>query len=116
MGEDLANDLGIRRLKRLGALVLAGALAVGLMGQMTSSRVPKLVEADDINDYQAFVTESLFYHLAYGYFHGRESKMSFPEVYERLRFSLYFLGIDNRRDSPTAPLLAADFPEDLPKK
>jgi hypothetical protein len=68
---------------------------------------------DTVRDYQAFVTEALFYHLAYGYFHGSDSKLLLTEVYERLKFSLDFLGIDHRRDSLTNPILVGDFSEDL---
>ena len=68
---------------------------------------------DTVTDYQASITESLFYHLAYGYFHGWQSKLTFRAVYERLKFALHFLGIDDRRDSLDDPLLAADFADDL---
>jgi hypothetical protein len=68
---------------------------------------------DHVNDYQAFIVESLFYHLAYGYVGGEHSRMDLREVYERLKFSLYFLGIDHVRDPLTRPLLVADFAEDL---
>ncbi len=70
-----------------------------------------LVLTSDVDDYEAFLTESLFYHLAYGYIRGRRSDLPFVEVYERLRFALDYLLIDPDRHSLAEPLLAAVFPE-----
>lgn len=81
----------------------------------------KIAEVDSIfsyrrnvNDYQAFITESLFYHLAYGIFGGRESylNVSWGKVYNRLVLVSYLLGIDKDEDeryAMTSPLLAAEF-------
>jgi len=66
----------------------------------------------NVNDYQAFITESLFYHLAYGYFYGRKSYLAVPwdDVYDRLVWSLYYLGIDKyKKYALKSPLLAAVF-------
>jgi hypothetical protein len=64
---------------------------------------------DTVSDYQASITE----HLAYGYVHGRESKLTLRDIYERLKFAFHFLGVDSRRDSLDDPLLVADFANDL---
>jgi CHAT domain len=64
---------------------------------------------DDVEDYQAFLVESLFYHLAYGFIRGRRSNLDFKEVYERLKFALEILAIDKLKDSLGEPLLALDF-------
>lgn len=68
---------------------------------------------DTVRDYQAFMAESLFYNLAHGYVHGRESTLTLVGVYERLKVILHFLAIDKNRDSLTHPLLVADFADDL---
>ena len=65
----------------------------------------------DVDDYEAFLTESIFYHLAFGHVRGRRSDLSFVEVYERLRFALDYLLIDPDRHSLANPLLAAVFAE-----
>ena len=79
---------------------------------LTVSRVDAIFSyTDTVQDYQAFIIEALFYHLAYGYVHGRESQLPFADVYERLKFTLPFLGIDKERDALTNPLLMADFAE-----
>lgn len=63
----------------------------------------------EVDDYQAFLTESLFYHLAYGYIHGRRSDLSMQAVYEKLKFSIDYLGIDRSARALTEPMLAAVF-------
>ena len=63
----------------------------------------------DVDDYQAFLTESLFYHLAYGYVRGRRSDLTMQQVYDRLTFSLEYLGVDRADRSSDGPLLAAVF-------
>ncbi len=65
----------------------------------------------EIDDYQAFLTEALFYHLAYGYVRGRLSHVDLREVYEKLKFSLDYLGIDAGKEPLVRPLLAAAFKE-----
>ena len=64
-----------------------------------------------VTDYQAFVTESLFYHLSYGYVRGRRSQLAFVEVFEKLLFALDYLGIDSGAHPLADPLLAAAFRE-----
>ena len=63
----------------------------------------------EVDDYQAFLTEALFYHLAYGYLHGRRSDLSLRAVYEKLKFSLDYLSIDRNARSLTEPMLAGVF-------
>lgn len=66
--------------------------------------------SDFVTDYQAFIIESLFYHLSYGYFEGRRSELTFREAYERLKFTLEMLGIDERRRTRLSkPLLVGEF-------
>jgi len=47
------------------------------------------------------------------FLNGRDSRHKLEDVYERLKFSLNFLRIDNDRDSLVYPLLAADIRQDL---
>jgi hypothetical protein len=77
--------------------------------QEVSRAVAVFSYARDVDDYQAFLTESLFYHLAYGYIHGRRSDLSMQSVYEKLKFSLDYLGIDRSPSSLTEPMLGAVF-------
>jgi hypothetical protein len=63
----------------------------------------------DVYDYEAFLIESMFYHLAYGYARGRPSNLSWEEVYERLRFAVGFLGVDDSQNALSDPLLHAEF-------
>jgi hypothetical protein len=91
---NLGGDLGLMR----KILEVSGADAV-------------FSYARTVDDYEAFLTESLFYHLAYGHVRGRRSDMSFVEVFERLRFALDYLEIDPSRRSLADPLLAAVFAE-----
>jgi hypothetical protein len=65
----------------------------------------------DVDDYQAFITESLFYHLAFGYVRGRRSDLLLREVYEKLKFALDYLGIDRSERSLADPLISAEFSE-----
>ena len=64
-----------------------------------------------MSDYEAFLTESLFYHLAYGYVRGRRSDLAFIEVYQKLIFALDQLGIDPGRHPLAEPLLRGVFAE-----
>lgn len=63
----------------------------------------------DVDDYQAFMAESLFYHLAYGFVRGERSDLMLEEVYEKLKFSLDYLGIDRTKHPLANPLVAAVF-------
>jgi hypothetical protein len=74
-----------------------------------SAAVAVFSYARDVDDYQAFITESLVYHLAYGYFRGRRSDLSLVEVYEKVKFCLDYLGIDPSRRALADPLLTAEF-------
>jgi len=70
--------------------------------------------ADDVTDYQAFLIEALFYHLACGYYRGERSDLDWREVYERVKFGVDYLGIDDGRKPLVDPLLVAAFSDELP--
>lgn len=77
----------------------------------------------DVTDYQAFVIESLFYHLAYGdlgkYFispSGDYESLSWDEVYNRLVLSSYTLGIDFGKRLLQSPLLVAEFEPEIKQR
>ena len=70
--------------------------------------------SDDVTDYQAFLIEALFYHLACGYYRGERSDLDWREVYERVKFGVDYLGIDDGKHPLVDPLLVAAFSEDLP--
>lgn len=68
----------------------------------------------DVEDHQAFLIESLFYHLTIGNFTIPENrKWSMHSVYEKLKFALDYLYIDDREEPLRNPLLVADFHDDL---
>lgn len=58
------------------------------------------------------MTESLFYHLAYGYVRGRRSDLLLREVFEKLKFALDYLGIDPGPRPLDQPLIAAVFADE----
>lgn len=60
--------------------------------------------SDDIFDDQSFIIESLFYHLL---IHGEPIKAT----YEKLKFTMDYLRIDDSEESLEHPLLVADFPD-----
>lgn len=64
--------------------------------------------ADDVNDYQSFIVESLFYHLAYGHVRGR-LQLPLEVVHKKLVFSLDFLDIDDFKYPLDDPLLVGVF-------
>jgi hypothetical protein len=66
----------------------------------------------DVDDYQAFITESLFYHLAFGFVGGERSNLRLEEVYEKLKFSLDYLRIDRSSRPLANPLVAGVFAPD----
>ena len=68
---------------------------------------------DDVSDYQAFLIEALFYHLACGFYRGARSDLEWREVYERIKFGLDYFGIDDGRKPLVEPLLAGRFASDL---
>jgi len=78
----------------------------------TSGVLAVLSYAGAVTDYQAFITESLFYHLAYGTYKGKRSDLSFREVYERLKFALDYLGIDDHKRPLVDPMLEAVFADE----
>lgn len=71
--------------------------------------------SDNIFDDQAFLIESLFYHLLIGYNGYKDGELSAITIYEKLKFALDYLLIDSREDNEPLrnPLLVADFYEDL---
>jgi len=71
--------------------------------------------ADDVTDYQAFLVEALFYHLACGFYRGTRSDLEWREVYERVKFGLDYFGIDDNKKPLVEPLLVAAFAADLPE-
>jgi hypothetical protein len=60
----------------------------------------------DVDDYQAFIIESLFYHLTYGHLIGRRSFPALDAVYNTLVQALHDLRVDRKR-GPS--ILAAEF-------
>ena len=57
--------------------------------------------SDDVYNEQAFVIESLFYHLVYGRKKGsRSTNVNFNSIYKRLLFAIDYLGIDYEGDEP----------------
>jgi hypothetical protein len=64
---------------------------------------------DDVTDYQAFLIEALFYHLACGFYRGMRSDLDWREVYERLKFGLDYFGIDDGKHPLVDPMLVAAF-------
>jgi hypothetical protein len=69
--------------------------------------------ADDVTDYQAFLIEALFYHLACGFYRGTRSDLEWREVYERVKFGADYFGIDDGKKPLVEPLLVAEFAGDL---
>ncbi len=67
----------------------------------------------DVTDYQAFLIEALFYHLACGYYRGARSDLEWREVYERVKFGVDYFGIDGGKKPLVEPLLVAAFATDL---
>ena len=68
--------------------------------------------ADDVTDYQAFLIEAIFYHLACGYYRGSRSDLDWREVYQRLKFGVDYLGVDDGKHPLVEPLLVAAFADD----
>ena len=68
---------------------------------------------DNVTDYQAFLIEALFYHLACGYYRGTRSTLEWREVYERVKFGADYFGIDDNPKPLVEPLLVAAFRSDL---
>jgi hypothetical protein len=66
--------------------------------------------ARELDDWQAFLIETLLYHLAFGTQPGRRH-LVWREIYERLKFSIASLRIDPSADALADPLLVADFGE-----
>lgn len=64
-----------------------------------------------LEDDQAFLIESLFYHLLIGPVPSYIKKMSINTVYEKLKFALDYLLIDDGEEPLKDPLLVADFSE-----
>ncbi len=60
--------------------------------------------SDTVTDYQAFLVEALYYHLAY----GTTSRVKHAEIVEILRFTLDYLKIDTDPDAMSSPLLVAE--------
>jgi len=69
--------------------------------------------SDDVQDDQAFLIESIFYHLFLGFRPPQYEKMSLYTIYEKLKFALDYLLIDDQEEPLKNPLLVADFYEDL---
>jgi hypothetical protein len=69
---------------------------------------------DNVTDYQAFLVEALFYHLACGFYRGTRSDLEWREVYERVKFGVDYFGIDDGKKPLVEPLLVAAFAADLP--
>jgi hypothetical protein len=69
--------------------------------------------ADDVTDYQAFLVEAIFYHLACGFYRGTRSDLEWREVYERVKFGADYFGIDDGKKPLVEPLLVAEFAGDL---
>jgi hypothetical protein len=59
---------------------------------------------DSVTDYQAFLVEALYYHLA----HGIKRRIPYDGIAELLRFTLDYLDIDTDPDALTEPLLIAE--------
>jgi hypothetical protein len=57
-----------------------------------------------VTDYQAFLVEALYYHLAY----GTKARIEYDEIAEILRFTVDYLQIDTDPDALTDPLLVAE--------
>jgi hypothetical protein len=64
---------------------------------------------DDLNDEQAFLVESLFYHLFLGHVPEPYEKMSLYTIYEKLKFAMDYLLVDRHPEPLAHPLLVADF-------
>lgn len=69
--------------------------------------------ANVIEDDQAFLIESLFYHLLIGPKPTYIKNWSIYTVYEKLKFALDYLLIDGGEEPLSNPLLVADFYGDL---
>lgn len=69
--------------------------------------------SDDVTDYQAFLIEALFYHLACGYYRGVRSDLEWREIFERVKFGADYFGIDDNAKPLVEPLLVAAFASDL---
>lgn len=63
--------------------------------------------SDEVTDYQSFLIEALFYHLTHTQL-AKPSPMALRAAYQRLRFTLPFLGIDRARQALIEPVLVAD--------
>jgi hypothetical protein len=72
--------------------------------------------SDDVTDDQAFLIESLFYHLLIGNVPKQNREMSIFTIYEKLKFVIDYLLIDHHKEPLSDPLLVADFYEDLKKE
>ena len=59
---------------------------------------------DVVTDYQAFLVEALYYHLAY----GTKARIKYDEIAEILRFTVDYLRIDPDPDALTEPLLVVE--------
>jgi hypothetical protein len=59
---------------------------------------------DVVTEYQAFLVEALYYHLAY----GTKARIAYDEIAEILRFTVDYLQIDTDPDALTEPLLVAE--------
>jgi|1186.fasta_scaffold01391_2 hypothetical protein len=59
---------------------------------------------DVVTDYQAFLVEALYYHLAY----GTKARIRYDEMAEILRFTVDYLHIDPDPDALTEPLLVVE--------
>jgi len=121
-GESL--DLRHSDVQRLFADLRADALFLSccelgserrLMRQLlrTSTTGAVFSYAGDVSDYQAFLIEALFYHLACGYYRGVRSDLEWREVYERVKFGVDYFGIDDGKQPLVEPLLVAEFSSDL---
>jgi CHAT domain len=107
----LFEDLGVEVLF-LSCCLLGGDRRMMHELLETSGVLAVVSYATAVSDYQAFITESLFYHLAYGTYKGKPSDLSFREIYERLRFALDYLGIDDHKRPLVDPMLEAAFADE----
>ena len=106
-------NLNLFRRLHTDAIMLSSCL-VGqdgdLMGKMvkTSGASAVFCYSREIDDWQAFIIETLLYHLAFGVQPGRRPLM-WREIYERLKHSIASLRIDPRPEALADPLLVAAF-------
>lgn len=64
--------------------------------------------ASDVDDWQAFLVETLLYSMAFGAQPGRRP-LAWREIYERLKHAIASLRIDPREDALGDPMFAAVF-------